>query len=94
MILIENQNSKRFAGSGRLLVSDTDLRLEILSGDQIVDLLSYFQSLGCVDRYVEIVGGIGLIGEQETNGIVEIVSVRTYVDESFSGSGDICYSAE
>ena len=93
MMLVENQESNPFE-TPSLLVSDTELRLKIISGNQFFDLKRYFDSLGCTDRFIDIVGEIGLIGDQESNGIVRIRTVTAFDDESFGDDGLICYNAD
>lgn len=92
MILTEYENSNRYYDPA-LLVSHTELRLKIISGNEFVDLLDYFTSLDCIDRFAEVVGEIGPIGEQNQNGIVRIETITTFPDNSYSGAGDVCYSS-
>jgi|GEM_PF-2523414 len=93
MALVEGEYSNPFSDPV-LLVSDIELSIEIQSGVQHKDLKRYFDSQGCTERYVEIVGDIGMISEQQINGIVSIKSVRTFSDANFDEAGNFCFAVE
>jgi hypothetical protein len=92
LMLVPTRESNPF-NKPALLVTDNDLHLKILSESEHVDLKRYFDSLNCTEKFVELVGEVGLVPEHDYHGIVRLELIETFQDDSFGDEGNVCYSS-
>ena len=48
----------------------------------------------CTGAYVKLIGVVGFLAEHQFYGISEIIQIRVFSDEGFSGEGRLCYSRD
>lgn len=92
MVLIE-PNEKNPFSKPSILISAPSLWEKPDVHENYVDLARYFSSLGCTDKFVKIVGEVGLIEEQKVRGIIEIRNILVFEDSTFQGEGRNCFPA-
>ena len=73
------------------IVEDIELRAKTPRGGSTYGESFFLEGLGCTSKYADVTG---VAGEtiRGTYGITKIVSVRTFVNSSFSDPGTECFS--